>query len=1177
MRLTQLEIKGFKSFANDTVIHFNEDVIGIVGPNGSGKSNIVDAIRWVLGEQKSKELRLEKMTNVIFNGTKNRRAGGMAQVALTFENTKNLLPTEYHTLTISRSLYQSGESEYRLNNVPCRLKDITSLFLDTGIGSNSYAIIALGMVDDILADKENARRKMFEQAAGISKYKIRKKETLQKLQRTEADLDRIEDLLFEIEGNLKTLEKQARRTQKYFEIKQAYKELSISLAIHELASFKKSYQALEKKIAAEKDRQTGLEAEVQKFEAELQATRKANLDKEKALTDRQRDLNQLVSTIRNTENEKNLLAEKKKFAERNQQTLQKQIEESARLIENFQEEIEIFAQDLQYEKKKERRTEDQLDLAEKNLNEVKNKHGNLKSDLSNFLEGQKNLDHIIFDLEKRKAVLQNQEDSAAMELRRLEAERKDRAGTITELEQALQELNQNIRQQESMLQELEQNETNRLQTAEQIEKELETTARKVNAVNRKLDARRHEYQLTLSMIENLEGFPESIKFLNKNKSWGIDPPLLSDLIYSKEDYRVAIENFLDPYLNYYVVPTLTDAQKAISLLSNAQKGKAHFFILDSFKDSLPPSVFLPPGTIPAVEVVTCDPPYQNLVSWLLGNVLIAEQETLPPLFEEQDVTILSKNGQFIRKKHAISGGSVGLFEGKKLGRKMNLQLLQNQIKKAEQDENTLSSEYYRLKTELEKVKANANHQAINDSKKDLNKLEQQKISLMTRLESAENFRRTANEKEQSLLDTKTNVSAEIKTVEEALQQQLILVDASRNEVSRMDASYREAADQLNEATQAFNQLNIALIKQQNKVASIQRELSFREKQLDDHRIKESQNRQSLKLSQLEQESIHTNLAKLEEELLIAYQKKSEKAASLSEAEQGYFQARSAINDLDDKVRHFQKQVQQSRELSTDLKEQFNEVKMKISSIAERVRIEFNVTATELINRRPDDQNPDDMREKVAKIKQKLDNYGEINPLAVEAFEEMKKRFESISKQRNDILEARESLNETIKEIEETATSQFLDSFKKARTYFIDVFRSLFTENDTCDLILLQPDNPLESGIEIIAKPKGKRPQSISQLSGGEKTLTATALLFALYLLKPAPFCIFDEVDAPLDDANIDKFNTIIKKFSADSQFIIVTHNKQTMAAVDVIYGVYMNEPGVSAVAAVDFRTLSEQN
>ncbi len=1177
MRLTQLEIKGFKSFANDTVIHFNEDVIGIVGPNGSGKSNIVDAIRWVLGEQKSKELRLEKMTNVIFNGTKTRRPGGVAQVSLTFENTKNLLPTEYHTLTITRSLYQSGESEYRLNNVPCRLKDITTLFLDTGIGSNSYAIIALGMVDDILADKENARRKMFEQAAGISKYKIRKRETLQKLQRTEADLDRIEDLLFEIEGNLKTLEKQAKRTQKYFEIKKDYKELSISLATHELAAFKKTYQQLEQKILAEKDRQTQLETEVQKLEAQLQATRKANLDKEKALTDRQRDLNQLVGTIRNAENEKNLLQEKLKFSEKSQLQLQKQIEESARLIENYREEIELFAQDLQFEKKKESRTEIQLDQAEEKLNEVKSKHGNLKTDLNSYLENQKNLDHTIFELEKRKAVLQNREESILMELKQIETENNNRTNDIAVLEHSLEELSVQHKQQEEVLRQLEQTESNRLTTLEQLEKDLDQTAKKVNDINRKLDARKHEYQLTQSMIENLEGFPESIKFLNKNKSWGIEPPLLSDLIYSQEEYRVAIENYLDPYLNYYVVPTIADANKAIDLLSNAQKGKANFFILDSFTDQLPPTVFLPPGTTPAIDLVNCDPPYKNLATWLLQKVLIVEQDEIPDLFDDPDVCILSKSGRFIRKRHTLGGGSIGLFEGKKLGRKMNLQMLQNQIKRAEQEENKLSSTYYQLKTELNKVKANANHHAINEAKKGLSQLEKEKVSLLTKLESAENFRLTADEKQQTLLNNKTGITAEINQIEQDLQQQLNTIEAARKEVSRMDANYRQAADQLNEATQTFNQLNIALIKQQNKVASIQRELNFREKQFEEHQLKESQNRNSLKINQLEQETTLESLRKIEEQLLIAYGQKDEKSAFLSEAEQGYFKARGEINELEDQIRLQQRKVQQSRELSSDLKEQFNEVKLKISSIAERVRIEFNITATELINRRPDDQNPAEMKEKVVKLKSKLDNYGEINPLAVEAFEEMKNRFESISKQRNDILAAKESLGETIKEIEETATSQFLDSFKKARTYFIEVFRSLFTQSDTCDLVLLQPDNPLESGIEIIAKPKGKRPQSISQLSGGEKTLTATALLFALYLLKPAPFCIFDEVDAPLDDANIDKFNNIIKKFSADSQFIIVTHNKQTMAAVDVIYGVYMNEPGISGVAPVDFRTLAEQN
>jgi chromosome segregation protein len=1172
MRLSQLDIKGFKSFATDTVIHFNEDVIGIVGPNGSGKSNIVDAVRWVLGEQKSRELRLDKMVNVIFNGTKKRRAGALAQVSLTFENTRNLLPTEYHTITITRTLYRSGESEYRLNNVPCRLKDITSLFLDTGIGSNSYAIIALGMVDDILADKENARRRMFEQAAGISKYKIRKRETLLKLKRTEADLDRIEDLLFEIEGNLKSLEKQARRTKRFFELKEIYKQLSISLATHQLTSFKTDYQSVEQKMTAEKDKQSGIDGRIQKLEAEVEATRKANLDKEKALTDRQRDLNKLVGEIRNKENEKSLLNEKLSFAEKSRKQLEKQLEEAAGRMEKYQREIESYALQLQEEKKQEQRVENELEAAEKQLEEVKNRHGGLKSDLDSFLEGQKKLDHEIFELEKRKAVLTNQLDTFKSELVHLEEEGKQRESTVAELEKSLKELEEERKARESEVEKLELEEIKRQNSAEQLEEELEKVRRKINNVNRKLDARRNEYQLTQNMIENLEGFPESIKFLNKNKSWGLEAPLLSDLIYTKEEFRIAIENYLDPYLNYYVVPTLKDARKAISLLSDAQKGKANFFILEAF-ESYDPAMFLFPETTQAIDLVECDPPYRKMVSYLLERVIISEREELPEKLAAEDLTVIARSGRFVQRRFSLSGGSIGLFEGKKIGRKKNLEMLESQIKQAEREEDKLSSSVYRIKNKLEKLKSAAHQPQINEAKKLLNQLDQRKVSLMTRLENAENFLRSAKEKKEVLLKSSTETREEIRDIDLMLNNLMEQVEKSREDVSKMSASYREAADQLGDASQGFNQKNISLIRQQNKVTALQRELNFREKQLEETRFQRSRDEQSIGKNRQEQEDLKQAVEQLEAELLTAYQHKSEKSASLSEAEQGYFKARGAITELEDKLRKENRLAQQSRELYSDLKDRFNEIKMQISSIAERIRIEFGLTANELINKTPDDQNPEEVKEKVEKLKNRLDNYGEINPLAVEAYDEMKERYESIKAQRDDILEAKDSLNETIKEIEATATQQFLASFEKARNYFIDVFRSLFTENDTCDLILLDPENPLESNIEIIAKPKGKRPQSISQLSGGEKTLTATALLFALYLLKPAPFCIFDEVDAPLDDANIEKFNRIIKKFSKDSQFIIVTHNKMTMAAVDVIYGVYMEEAGVSAVSPVDFRTL----
>ncbi|MEM6317412.1 MAG: AAA family ATPase [Bacteroidota bacterium] len=353
MRLRTLEIKGFKSFADLTQIHFNEDVIGVVGPNGSGKSNIVDAIRWVLGEQKSKELRLDKMTSVIFNGTKKRKASGAASVSLTFENTKNLLPTEYNMVTVTRMLYRSGESEYRLNNVPCRLKDVTSLFLDTGIGSNSYAIIALNMVDDLLSDKENARRRMFEQAAGISKYKKRKRETLNKLKNTEADLERIEDLLFEIEGNLKTLEKQAKRAERYYEIKKNYKELALDLAVFQVAEYKEDYKSIESRLTSEMDDFRQLEIDNRNLEAQIEEEKRKNLDYEKNLSESQKALNALVGSIREMENEKRILEQRSLFTKDNKEKLSSQITRTKDRIGQLDEELVNYRSRINEEKRKE--------------------------------------------------------------------------------------------------------------------------------------------------------------------------------------------------------------------------------------------------------------------------------------------------------------------------------------------------------------------------------------------------------------------------------------------------------------------------------------------------------------------------------------------------------------------------------------------------------------------------------------------------------------------------------------------------------------------------------------------------------------------------------------------------------------------------------------------------------
>ncbi|MEL6660085.1 MAG: chromosome segregation protein SMC [Bacteroidota bacterium] len=1177
MRLRQLEIKGFKSFANETRINFSEDVIGIVGPNGSGKSNIVDAIRWVLGEQKSRELRLDTMSSVIFNGTKKRKPSGVASVSLTFENTKNLLPTEYSMVTITRMLYRSGESEYKLNGVTCRLKDITSLFLDTGIGSNSYAIIALGMVDDILADKDNSRRKMFEQAAGVSKYKVRKRQTLNKLKNTTADLDRIEDLLFEINANLVSLEKQARRAKRYFELKDKYKDLSLQLARIKIDDLRARHKSIQTQLTEEEDKYRQYEIEITKLEAGIEAERKAHVDKEKALSDRQRELNNLIGRLRGMENDRQMLEQRLQFIKQNQQKLLSDISNAGERGMELQVQLEEYRSDLNAEKRVEARLEQELTTAEDQLGNIRESHGAVKANLDTVMSEQQAVERQVFEMEKKRAINQSRIDNFRQQQQRNTQDMDTRRQDMSELDERLQAIEAKEAEAKKELETRELAEEQRRQKVTESEQRLEDLNQRRTKVNRTLDAKRNEYKLTKSMIESLEGFPESIRFLNQNKDWKKDAPLLSDLIYVKEEYRIAIENYLEPYLNYYVVDTLEEAYAAIQLLGRSQKGKANFFILDAFANYRPPANLLPPGSQLATELVEIDDKYRLLCEHLLENVLVVESEDVKKNIPSGDWIVLGRSGRFIRRQFSISGGSVGLFEGKKIGRKKNLEILEKAIAKAEQEEQKLSTAYFQEKNDLERLKQQRTQQDIQQAQQAMNQISQQKVSLLTRLENFQSFMSEVQEKNSQLQADTQRMEEENTEIDAQLlggQKRLAEIKA---QIANTDGSFREIAEELSAASTAYNEKNIAFIRQQNRIGALQQELSFRENQLNELVGTRSRNEKALTDSEQEITSAQQNIDEIQVQLQELYVQKTEREAGLTEAEQAYFEARGGINELEDSLRKVSRKRQDAQVLINQLKDKFSSVKFDISTVAQRLRIEFSIDVNDFINAerevdaKVEKMDPTELEMKVERMKSRIDNYGEINPMAVEAYDEMKERHDTISTQRDDILAAKESLIQTIKEIEETATVQFLDAFDKARIYFIDVFRSLFTEDDNCDLILLEPENPLESKIEIVAKPKGKRPQSISQLSGGEKTLTATALLFALYLLKPAPFCIFDEVDAPLDDANINKFNRIIKKFSEESQFIIVTHNKLTMAAVDTIYGVHMAEQGVSAVTPVDFR------
>jgi chromosome segregation protein len=1177
MRLQNLEVKGFKSFADKTVVNFNKDIIGIVGPNGCGKSNIVDAIRWVLGEQKSSQLRSDKMTNVIFNGTKNRKQGNIAEVSLTFDNDKNILPTEYSTVTITRQLYRTGESEYRINGVPCRLKDIKTLFLDTGIGSNSYAIIALGMVDDLLADRENSRRRLFEQAAGISKYKARKKETLLKLSGTTTDLERVEDLLFEIDGNLKRLERQAKRAKKYFEIKESYKEQSLDLALFQIQEHKLNYKTVEAKIKIEEDNLLKINTESTQFEANLEKAKAGNIEQEQALNDKQRKLSQTVGNIRNKENDKKMLAQRIQFIQQNQTTLTQDIDQTKNQIEQTEIDIDYYRGEVNTEKRIEETLENQLENVEERLENTRKEHGSLKTELDDFITNQQQLERAIFNIEKEKAIQNAQIGNSTRDIDSTNREIEVRQKDVANLEERRKAQYALQAEKETLINALQQVENQRQEQLNDTENLIDKVREDLTKVNRQVDSKRNEYNLIKSLVDNLEGFPESIKFLNKNKNWDKQAPLLSDIFYCSPEYRVSIENYLEPYLSYYVVKNLEEALSAIQLLDKSKKGKANFFLLDAFTNNQSTDIQLIEGTVKALAVVQFDVKYKGLADNILGNVLINDAEdNIEPLTTENAI-VLSKSGKYIQKRYSISGGSVGAFEGKRIGRKKNLELLSKEIADLQIQKDKLSVQFQELQTQQKRLKDGDKQRDIKRETELLSRLKQETVSIQTRLENFETYLKEAKDKKEQAERRIKNIETKIIEFDKQLEIKQLERQALANEIAKKDSSYRVIADKLNKVSEEYNQQNIAFIKQQNKITTLQRELNFREKQVRDLTIKLETSQRNLAKSETELQEAEQGIQTLDKELIDLYGLKSDNQAYLTAAEETYYKSRGTINEIEENIRQYNRQTNQTQQIISNLKDGFNDVKMKLTSIGERLKIEFEMSINDLMNQSPNPElDRQQLEEAVGKLRGRLNNYGEINPMAVEAYDEMSERHIFIKEQRDDLLSAKKTLLDTIEEIESKATAQFLEAFNQVRDSFKKVFRTLFTEDDDCDLVLEDPDNPLESVIKITAKPKGKRPQTINQLSGGEKTLTATALLFSLYLLKPAPFCIFDEVDAPLDDANITKFNKIIKEFSADSQFIIVTHNKQTMAAVDVIYGVTMAEQGVSRVVPVDFRTLAEQ-
>ncbi|MDX1671112.1 MAG: chromosome segregation protein SMC, partial [Balneolaceae bacterium] len=1160
MYISELELQGFKSFAYKTKVKFDSGITAIVGPNGCGKSNVVDAMRWVLGEQRPTLLRSSTMTNVIFNGTAQKSALGMAEVSLTFVNNKGLLPTEYNEITITRRLYRSGESEYLINGTTCRLKDIMELFMDTGMGSDAYSVIELKMVEEILNDKHNDRRRLFEEAAGVTRYKEKRKKTFRKLEDTRNDLQRVEDILVEVRKQTRSLELQAEKAQKAREYRKELERLDKALNRYEYEKIQEELKPLEERIKNAEQEKKQITGKAEELEQEEEKARSALIEKERKQSEARRRVEQFNSQIQETEtqlritrekisNEKGVIEQYTKDIEQSEQDLEdlrELFEDSKNKLESFDTDLEKAKQNLEQSREKYREVQRQFNEVKEQLADLEQRYADSNTELGE-LRGER------IRIESRIENTEEEDERIDREIERLEKEIErlgiDKKSHTSELEEALQNRNR----QDQLLQEAR-------KERESISGQQEELKDQLRQKKGRLEAVQSEISMLRDIASSNEAFPSSVRYLLENRGDDFELlEVLSDLFKTDEEHAVAVESALDEAMHFVVVESLEDAKRAAGLLKEHGKGRVTFIPLNLLNDTYPVA------KESLYHKVDCEERFDPLKQLLLGQVLIFPTiEKARKVIDGTGNTGVTLEGEVITGNRFFQSGSRSKNAGIRVGledRISNLEKragsLSSEIRKMEKELQTLQKEYEKIDLDQLENKLNERTEVVREIEKRINGIE-------SKIQVYGNNIDELKERREKLKETREKAEAQLDELEprrKSLKQKIEELKQEQDKThTRLDALEEERSIVQNR----YNEAQLAHQDLQNKVENHEREIRRAETGIQNlkERIEfrtEKREESGQKIEQYRQKQ-----ERMEKELEQAREQKREADQMLEEAEETTAKQRGRINEIEKELKEVRRRKEVNMELVHHLAMAKEKFEMQAQNLSDYIWEHYEILMDQIDATMPEDKEPEEVKERTAWLKQKLNSLGEVNPLAIEEYEEEKERLDFYETQIEDLHKAEEELRETIEEINKTAIARFNETFEKIRTNFQQVFHTLFNEDDYCDLVIEEDaEDPLEARIEIKANPRGKRPSTINQLSGGEKTLTAIALLFAIYLVKPSPFCVLDEVDAPLDDANIERFAEMIKNFSDDTQFIIITHNKKTMSKAEMMYGITMPETGIS--------------
>ena len=1181
MYLKRLEMQGFKSFADKTVLEFMPGITSVIGPNGSGKSNISDSIRWVLGEQSMKSLRGSKSLDIIFSGTQNRKSLGFAEASLIFDNSDGILPIEYSEVTVTRKLYRSGETGYFINKVPCRLKDVIELFMDTGIGKDGYSIIGQGKIDEILSNKSEDRRNIFEEAAGIVKYRTRKQESEKKLERTKLNLLRINDILAEIETNIEPLKQQSEKAKQYLNLREELKSIEIGLFIYNIEKYKISLNEIVKdeeiynaqcndeegrleRIKALKEQ---LKSEIDEITLKVEEMSNLGFESQREIEILNSDINVANAKIMN--NQENAKRYKKEIeeAEQRKKDLEAEVEQKQEKRANLKQSKERFEKELKEKEEKLAKITEKLSVKELEIEEYKLKV-EANADKKYELQTAINTQNINFEnCKKRQKQIKNEITTNISELDAARLQKDEISKEFYEIESKRNKIVTSLE------------EVNKKR--EDADKKIRNYENSINAYQSELRIKESKFKFLIETEKEKEGYIKSVKNLLKDceniKELGKGMHgVLANVIEVPEEYQTAIEMCLGASLQNIVTETEEDAKKLVEHLRKNNLGRASFLPISSVKGTkLDKIKGNEKGVIGiASNLIKYNKKYEQIVTNLLGRTIIVDNmETAIKVAKQNSYSfrIITLEGDIINASGAITGGSVVKKTVNILGRGREIEKLEKDIKELKTKIQKIEEEKQEYEDSIEDIL-----EGVNSLERELKEIDityatekQKLVSIEENISRIEQRLNKIREEQTNLETEKENSIYNKQKIEEEIKQLVEETERLTQVINEFASLNKDSQKQVDDLNFDITNLKISVSSFDESESSIE-EIQERIKVEIENNDKAIQSKKT-NIEQIKQEnvSLEESIKQINERIECIKEKVKNSGSKVEELKEQRIVKNKKLSLQEEEITAKFKIIE-------DLKAQIVKIDVKKTKIEEDINLIINKMWEEYEltpNAVQDYKKPENIaltQKKVNNLRKDLRELGSVNINSIEEYKNLKERYDFMCEQRVDLEDTMTKLRRVINDMTITMKEQFITQFEIINKNFAEVFKELFGGGNA-SLKLEDETNILECGIDINVQPPGKKLQNMMLLSGGEKAFTAIALLFAILKINPAPFCVLDEIEAALDDVNVYRFAEYLKKFSEDTQFLVITHRKGTMESADTVYGVTMEENGISKLLSMKLK------